>query len=49
VNRLVVTRVPVLIGVGIPLFGTLDRDIQLRHIQTRHFPSGLVSSEYQVI
>ena len=48
VDRLVVTRVPVLIGDGIPLFGTLDHDIRLRHIATKQFPSGLVSSEYQV-
>jgi dihydrofolate reductase len=48
VQRLVITRVPVLIGDGIPLFGTLPRDIRLRHVATRHYPSGLVQSEYQV-
>jgi dihydrofolate reductase len=48
VQRLVVTRVPVLIGEGIPLFGALPRDLQLRHVATRSYPSGLVQSEYQV-
>ena len=48
VQRLVITRVPVLIGEGIPLFGALPHDIQLRHIATRHYPSGLVQSEYEV-
>ncbi len=48
VQRLIVTRVPVLIGEGIPLFGALPRDVQLRHVATRHFPSGLVQSEYRV-
>lgn len=48
VERLVITRVPVLIGVGIPLFGSLPRDVRLRHVATRHFPSGLVQSEYHV-
>jgi dihydrofolate reductase len=48
IQRLIITRVPVLIGDGIPLFGTLTGDIRLRHIATRHYPSGLVSSEYQV-
>jgi hypothetical protein len=38
----------VLIGEGVPLFGALPRDIRLRHIATRHYPSGLVQSEYQV-
>lgn len=48
VQRLIVTRVPVLIGDGIPLFGALPRDVRLRHVATRHFPSGLVQSEYHV-
>jgi dihydrofolate reductase len=48
IQRLIITRVPVLIGDGIPLFGALPGDIRLRHVATRHYPSGLVSSEYQV-
>ncbi len=48
IQRIVITRVPVLIGEGIPLFGTLPADIRLRHIATRQYPSGLVSSEYLV-
>lgn len=49
IQRLVITRVPVLIGEGIPLFGTLLRDIKLHHIATQHYPSGLVKSEYLVL
>jgi dihydrofolate reductase len=49
IDRLYITRVPVLIGEGIPLFGTLLHDVQLRHIATRAYPSGLVKSEYEVI
>jgi len=48
IQRLIITRVPVLIGDGVPLFGTLPHDVRLRHIATRHYPSGLVQSEYQV-
>jgi riboflavin biosynthesis pyrimidine reductase len=48
IQRLIVTRVPVLIGSGIPLFGAVLRDIPLKHIATRQFPSGLVQSEYEV-
>jgi len=48
VQRLIITRVPVLIGEGIPLFGALERDMRLRHVATQHYPSGLVKSEYQV-
>jgi len=49
VQRLIITRVPVLIGSGIPLFGTLPADVHLSHVATRHFPSGLVQSEYLVL
>jgi dihydrofolate reductase len=48
IQRLIITRVPVLIGDGIPLFGALPRDVQLRHVGTRHYPSGLVQSEYHL-
>ena len=48
VQRLIITRVPVLIGDGIPLFGTLPRDVRLQHVATQHYPSGLVKSEYLV-
>lgn len=49
IQRVVITRVPVLIGDGIPLFGPLPHDVRLRHVQTRQFASGLVTSEYEVI
>lgn len=48
IDRLVITRVPVLIGAGIPLFGSVPRDITLRHVATRCYKGGLVQSEYQV-
>jgi dihydrofolate reductase len=48
IDRLVITRVPVLIGQGIPLFGSLPADVALRHVATRSFPSGLVQTEYRI-
>ena len=48
IDRLVITRIPVLLGDGIPLFGSLPGDIRLRHIATRSYPSGLVQSEYEL-
>jgi dihydrofolate reductase len=48
IQRLIITRVPVLIGDGIPLFGSLPRDVRLRHVATQQYPSGLVKSEYHV-
>jgi dihydrofolate reductase len=48
VDRLVITRVPVVIGAGIPLFGPTPHDIRLRHLATRCYTGGLVQSEYEV-
>src|ERR1700674_301357 len=49
IQRLIITRVPVLIGEGVPLFGAIPQDIRLHHVSTRQYPSGLVQSEYQVL
>jgi len=48
ISRIVVTRVPVLIGEGIPLFGPTPGDIALKHVATRQYAGGLVQSEYEV-
>jgi dihydrofolate reductase len=47
VDRMVITRVPLLIGAGIPLFGPVPRDISLRHVATRCYKGDLVQSEYE--
>jgi len=47
IDRLVITRVPVLIGEGIPLFGPVPQDISLHHVTTRCYDGGLVQSEYK--
>jgi len=49
IQKLTISRVPVLIGQGIPLFAAIPQDIQLRHIATRTYPTGLVQSEYEVL
>jgi dihydrofolate reductase len=49
IQRLTITRVPVLVGEGIPLFGTVPRDVPLRHLGTRTYAGGLVTSEYEVV
>lgn len=46
VQSLVITRVPVLLGSGIPLFGPVPADIRFTHVATHSYPSGLVTSEY---
>jgi dihydrofolate reductase len=49
IQRLIITRVPVLIGQGVPLFGSILHDIKLKHIETKTYASGLVKTEYEVI
>ena len=48
IQRMIITRVPVLIGEGIPLFGRLPHDIRLEHVETRTYHTGLVRSEYRI-
>jgi dihydrofolate reductase len=49
ISDLVISRVPVLIGDGLPLFGALPADIELEHVETSAFPSGIVQSFYRVV
>ncbi len=49
IHRLIVTTVPILLGSGIPLFGTLSHDVRLRHLTTLQFANGLVQSQYDVL
>ena len=48
IEDMVITRIPVLIGSGISLFGPLTSDIRLEHVKTDSYKSGLVSSKYRV-
>ena len=49
IQRLIITRIPVLLVDGISLFGPLQQDIELRHIETQTFEDGIVQSEYVII
>lgn len=47
VQRLVVTRVPVLLGAGRPLYGATGAH-RLQHLETRSWANGFVQSTYAV-
>ena len=47
IDNLIISKVPVLIGSGIPLFDYLDTDLQFGHIQTQVSSNGLVRSYYE--
>lgn len=46
IDELIITKVPILIGSGIPLFGQLDTDLLFKHIHTNVYSNGLVKSQY---
>ena len=48
IDELTITRVPILIGTGVSLFGPLNHDVSLTHIATREFENGFVQSKYRV-
>ncbi len=49
VRDMILSRVPVVLGRGLPLFGPEAAGIRLRHAGTTAFPSGLVQSRYEVV
>ena len=48
IQELIITRIPVLIGSGLPLFGRVHQDVRLRHLETHAFSNGFVQSKYVV-
>jgi dihydrofolate reductase len=48
VDEMTITTIPVLIGEGLPLFGPLERDIQLQLLTSNSFSNGFVKSKYKV-
>jgi dihydrofolate reductase len=48
IDRMIITRVPVVIGAGLPLFGAVPADVRLTHVATQAYSNGLVQSEYRV-
>jgi dihydrofolate reductase len=49
IQKLIVTKIPILIGSGIPLFGALAHDIKLHHLETLQFDNGIVQSKYKIL
>ena len=47
-DEIILTRVPVLIGTGKPLFGDIGRDVVLQHVETRTLTGGSVQSHYRI-
>ena len=49
INEIIITKIPVLIGGGIPLFGKLENDVNLKLIYSKSQKKGFVQSKYLVL
>lgn len=49
INEITITRVPVLLGTGIPLFSQLGAELDMRLIDSSTSDNGFVQSRYQVV
>jgi dihydrofolate reductase len=47
VDELTIDVIPLVLGSGRPLFASGLPEIQLRHLESKSFPSGLVQIRYQ--
>lgn len=47
IDEMIITRVPVLLGDGIPLFGKLSKLIKFSHIRTEIIGQGMVKNHYR--
>jgi dihydrofolate reductase len=49
IDEITITRIPILIGSGRPLFGLLPEDVRVEHVSTRALDFGFVQSKYRVV
>jgi dihydrofolate reductase len=48
INEITITQIPLLLGGGIPLFGSIGIEVPLSHLETTSFGNGFIQSRYQV-
>ncbi len=48
INDVTITRIPIILGQGIPLFANTQRDILCEHVSTKDYNSGFVQSTYRL-
>jgi dihydrofolate reductase len=49
VHEMTITTIPVLIGDGLALFGSLHKDVRLELLDSRSFQNGFVQNKYRVL
>lgn len=48
IDEMIITRIPVLLGEGLPLFSANGRELGLEHLATESYSNGFVQSHYRV-
>ena len=46
VDEMIITKIPILLGDGIPLFNTSNLELKFEHVETDVYTGGLVKSRY---
>jgi dihydrofolate reductase len=49
IDEIQLTRIPVLLGAGIPLFSNTGRKLNLKHLTTNAYSNGMVMTSYRVL
>jgi dihydrofolate reductase len=49
IDEITITQIPIILGSGIPLFGSLGVERTLVHLDTKSFSNGFVQTTYQVV
>lgn len=48
INEMTITKVPVLLGEGIPLFGKINKNVKLENAKASAFPNDFIQVKYSV-
>lgn len=49
ISEMIITQIPILLGDGIPLFDTLQKEIKLKLSSSISYPNGFVKTAYEVL
>ena len=48
IDEIIITKAPVLLGEGIPLFGKIDQRVKLKNAKAAAFPNEFIQIKYSV-
>ena len=48
IDEITITSIPIVLRDGIPLFGPMERDLKLTHVNTNTYDFGFVQTTYRI-